>query len=173
VRVRYARGDDSDRLREIRLASLLTDPEAFGGTHAHESTFEPDRWTSWAANSELGVSQRTFVVEDDDGAWLGLALVRLEDESPGFAVLNAMWIAPAARGRGGVGMLCDACATWAAEHGCRELTLTVMVGNQAAQRAYEAAGFVVTGRTTWRRGSEHGGEETFEQLIMVRALAAA
>lgn len=125
--------------------------------------------------------QRTFVLADDDDRWLGLALVRPDGERPGDAVLNAMWVAPEARGQRAAARLCDACAAWAAERGLAELTLTVVVGNDAGRRAYEAAGFAVCGRTTW---SEHGGAvdalvsggervaggRTLDEYVMVRRL---
>ena len=112
--------------------------------------------------------QRTFVVTDDADRWLGLALVRPDDESPGDAVLNAMWVAPEARRRGAARALCDACVGWAAEHGFRALNLAVVIGNDAAQRAYEAAGFVPSHTTTW---VEEG--RTLEELILTRRLAPA
>ena len=95
--------------------------------------------------------QRTFVLVDAQDRWLGLALARRDGDRPGPAVLNAMWVSGAARGRGAAGALCDACAAWAAERGLRELTLTVLADNGAARRAYEAAGFVVRGPTTRSR----------------------
>jgi RimJ/RimL family protein N-acetyltransferase len=163
--VRHARANEFDQLREIRLASLAMDPKAFGGTHAHEASLQSDWWTNWASKSELGTSQRTFVLEARDGSWLGLALVRLDDETEHAAVLNAMWVAPEARGRRAAGMLCDSCAAWATAHGCRELKLTIMVGNHSARRAYEAADFAVCGETTWERDGE-----VLDQFVMVRSL---
>lgn len=148
VRVRHVVGSEHIRLRELRLASLAGDPDAFASTYARDAAQPTEWWERAAAQSELGVSQRTFVLEADDGRWLGLALVRLEDERPDSAVLNAMWVAPEVRGRRMAGLLCEACGAWAAERRCRELTLTVVVDNDAARRAYESAGFAVRGRET-------------------------
>lgn len=165
LRVRYALATEHEQLREIRLSSLAADPHAFGGIYGHALTQPSEWWEQWAEQSELGGSQRTFVLEGDDGRWLGLALVRLDDERSGCAVLNAMWVAPETRGRGAAGLLCEACAGWAAARGCGELTLTVVVDNRAARRAYEAAGFAVCGETTWTRDGR-----TLEELVMVRSL---
>jgi RimJ/RimL family protein N-acetyltransferase len=165
LRVRHALASEHDQLREIRLRSLANDPQAFAGTYAHALSQPSEWWERWAEQSELGDSQRTFVLEGDDGRWMGLALVRLADERPGNAVLNAMWVAPQARGRDAAGNLCEACAAWAAARGCRELTLTVVVDNRAARRAYEAAGFVVCGQTAWT-----GDGRTLEELMMVRSV---
>jgi RimJ/RimL family protein N-acetyltransferase len=54
--------------------------------------------------------------------------------------------------------------TGAAERGCHELTLEVVVDNHAARRAYEAAGFTVCGSSTWSRDGR-----TLDELVMTRA----
>ena len=93
-----------------------------------------------------------------------MALVRLDDEAPDSAVLNAMWVAPEARGRRMARLLCEACGVWAAERGCRELRLAVVVDNDAARRAYESAGFAVRGRGTWV-----GDGRTLDEFVMSRS----
>jgi RimJ/RimL family protein N-acetyltransferase len=45
------------------------------------------------------------------------------------------------------------------------LTLTVVVDNDAARRAYELAGFAVCGETTWVRNGR-----TLDEFVMARAL---
>jgi len=87
-------------------------------------------------------------VEDPGGAWLGLALARRDEACADAAILNAMWVAPEARGSRAVVLLCDACAAWAAARGLGALTLDVLAGNARARRAYESAGFTVTGDDT-------------------------
>jgi RimJ/RimL family protein N-acetyltransferase len=175
------RAGEHARLRELRLAALGGDPDAFGATYARDAAKPEEFWRTWAAQSEEGRVQRTFVLTGDDDRWLGLALVRPDGDRPGAAVLNAMWVAPEARGRRAAARLCDACARWAAERGLRQLTLTVVAGNDAGRRAYEAAGFRVCGTTTW---SDHGGAvdalvgggdrdpggRTLDEHVMVRAL---
>jgi RimJ/RimL family protein N-acetyltransferase len=163
--VRHVRVAEQALLRDLRLASLATDPDAFGSTYARDAARPAEWWEQWAVESETGTSQRTFVLLADDDRWLGLALVRLDDERPGSAMLYGMWVAPEVRGRRGAGVLCDACATWAAEHGCAELTLEVVVDNDAARRAYEAASFIITGNATW----SHDGR-TLDEFVMMRAL---
>jgi len=152
-------------LRELRLASLASDPQAFGSTHARERAQTQAYWRRWAAQSEDGTTERTFVLLGDEDRWLGLALVRIDHDRPGTAVLGAMWVSPAARGRGGSGVLCEACVAWTIERGMSELTLTVVVDNERARHAYEAAGFAICDRTTW---SEYG--RTLEEYVMSRSL---
>jgi RimJ/RimL family protein N-acetyltransferase len=165
VRVRHARAHEGERLREIRLASLASDPDAFGSTFEREDGHPASWWQDWAARSDDGTAQRTFVLVDDDDRWYGLALVRRDDADASVAVLNAMWVAPAVRGRALAGALCDACAAWATERGCQRLTLNVVVDNHAARRAYESAGFVVHGQSTWSRDGR-----TLDELDMARPL---
>jgi hypothetical protein len=80
--IRHARAGEHQRLRQVRLAALATNPEAFAGTYEHALTHPDEWWERWAEQSDLGATQRTFIVETDDGRWLGLALVRLDDEKP-------------------------------------------------------------------------------------------
>lgn len=151
LRVRHVTSDESGRLRELRLRALATDPEAFSSTHAEALSHPLEEWRQRAALSESGASQRTFVVVGEDDRWLGMALVRLREEDPAVAALNAMWVAPEARGARAAKRLGDSCAEWATQRGCAELTLGIFTGNVRARRAYEAAGFVFTQDITWTR----------------------
>jgi ribosomal protein S18 acetylase RimI-like enzyme len=141
VRVRHVIGSESARLRELRLAALARDAAAFGGTYARVAGRPPSWWERWARESGEGEVQRTFVVVDDEDRWLGLALVRPDDESPGDAVINAMWVAPEARRQGAGEALLDACVAWAAERRFRAVNLSVRISNAPARAAYAAAGF--------------------------------
>lgn len=144
--MRPVRRGEGARLRAIRLASLRADPAAFGATPEREEARPAAFWHERAALSESGAEQRTFVLVDADDRWLGLALARAaEAPAERRAVVNAMWVAPEARGRGAGRVLADACAAWAAERGFRSLELAVIAGNEAALRAYRAAGFAETG----------------------------
>src|SRR3990170_2357771 len=138
VRIRHVDAHEAERLRELRLASLRADPEAFGATYASDAARPASWWQRAATLSGAGAEQRTFVVVGDDDRWLGLALVRPDDETPGEAVLNAMWVAPEARCRGAAQALCEACAQWAAERGFSGLSAAVVVGNEPARRTYES-----------------------------------
>jgi len=140
VRVRHVLAHEADRLREIRLRSLATDPEAFGATFEGDASRPLDWWERGARRSERG-GQRTFVVVDDEDRWLGMALVRPDDESPGDAVINAMWIAPEARRQGMGRALLETCVDWAREHRFRAVNLAVRIVNVPARAAYAAAGF--------------------------------
>jgi RimJ/RimL family protein N-acetyltransferase len=157
MRLRAVREDEAARLRGLRLEGLATDPQAFCATYEGDAAKPDEWWTRWATLSAAGHEQRTFVLVDDRDGWHGLALVRADDEHPGEAIINSMWVAPTAR-RGGAGTaLCEACIAWAAERGFTAVNLDVIRGNAAARRVYEAAGFTVRGGTA-------------EQLTMTRGL---
>jgi GNAT superfamily N-acetyltransferase len=159
--IRHVEAHEAERLRDLRLASLRADPGAFGATYEADAARPPGWWERGARLSGAGTEQRTFVVVDDEDRWLGMALVRPDDESPGDAVLNAMWVAPEARGQGHARALCDACARWAAERGFVALNTAVVTGNAAARRAYESAGFAFAGAGRW---SGHGRTLPEERL---------
>ncbi len=140
MRIRHVRAHEAERLREIRLRSLATDPEAFGATFEGDASRPADWWERGARRSEQG-GQRTFVIVDDADRWLGMALVRPDDESPGDAVINAMWVAPEARRQGMGRALLEACVEWAGERRFRAVNLAVRISNAPARAAYAAAGF--------------------------------
>lgn len=165
LQIRHVVAAEAGRLREIRLSSLAADPGAFGGTHTHEDALPQSWWDTWAARSEDGSEQRTFVLADGADAWRGIALARSGEPASRSAAINAMWVAPEARGMGGARLLCDACVAWAREHGFAEIVLDVVVGNDRALRVYEAAGFVIRGETTW-----HGHGRSLHEYVMARAL---
>ena len=143
MRIRHVLAHEADRLKAIRLRSLETDPGGFSSTHTREVAYADEMWATRAAASEAGDEGRTYVAVDDDDRWLGLAVARRDEH--GVAVLNAMWVAPEARGQGAAKALCDACASWASEHGFDSIDVEVFADNVAGRRLYEAAGFVAVG----------------------------
>ena len=140
MRIRHVLAHEGDRLRAIRLHGLQVDPAGFSSTYEREAALPDEWWTSRAALSEAGEAQRFFVAVDDEDRWLGIALARRDDR--GEAVLNAMWVAPEARGQGAARALCDACAKWAAGRGFATLEVEVFEDNTAGRRVYESARFV-------------------------------
>jgi GNAT superfamily N-acetyltransferase len=143
MRIRHVLAHEGDRLRAIRLHGLRADPAGFSSTYEREAALPDEWWTSRAALSEAGQAQRFFIAVDDEDRWLGTALARRDDR--GEAVLNAMWVAPEARGQGAARALCEACAGWAAERGFTSLEVEVFEDNTAGRRVYESAGFVAEG----------------------------
>lgn len=63
-----------------------------------------------------------------------------------FVLLDELWIAPEARGRGEGKRALEVAATWARSHGAKALRLEVSHENARARRVYEAAGFTAQTR---------------------------
>jgi GNAT superfamily N-acetyltransferase len=144
IRVRRIRADEAAALREIRLRALADTPLAFGSTYAREAAFPPERWEAWASESAAGAAQATFLAVGEGDVPVGLAFAVI-DADAAQAHLYSMWVAPEARGRGTGAALVGAVVEWTAANGARTLRTAVTLGNDAAARLYERAGFRDTG----------------------------
>jgi ribosomal protein S18 acetylase RimI-like enzyme len=165
VRVRRVRADEADTLRAVRLRALADTPLAFGSTHAREAAHPPERWLAWARDSAAGSAQATFLAVDGADAPVGLAFAVI-DAGAGHAHLYSMWVAPEARGCGAGAALVAAVLEWTRAGGARTLRTSVTVGNDAAARLYERAGFRDTG------AREPLGHSDAEVAVLERDLRA-
>ena len=138
--VRRITTDDWQLLRELRLASLLDAPEAFGQTHANALTIPDDEWQQVARASASG-DARIWLFATDAGVDAGL--VQARRRPPDECLVFSMWVAAGAR-RAGVGrLLIDSVAHWASGWGACRLVLWVYGANDGAHRFYERIGFSV------------------------------
>lgn len=129
--------DDWTLTRQLRLASLLDAPEAFGGTYEATAQRTQEQWRDWPTG---GQPFAAFL----DGSPVGIACgVPSPDAERDYLI--SMWVEPAARGHKVGAALIDAVAAWARERGRRILELDVYETNQPAYRAYLRAGFTVVG----------------------------
>ena len=128
-------------LRELRLASLLDAPEAFGQTHEIASR-EPDfEWQSAARASSRGARRAWFLARDESGRDVGV--VQARRRPPAECLIFSMWVAPDARRVGAGAALIDAVEAWAAGWGGQRMVLWVFGANEGALRFYERIGFSV------------------------------
>jgi 1-phosphofructokinase family hexose kinase len=134
---------DWPRLREIRLRALEDAPDAFGSTLERERAYDEDGWLRWIRGWNETTTNHVVVAAEAE-RWVGLAVGSHALEDP-VAHVYAMWVEPAARGRGLGRELVEAVAAWALERGADELELGVTEGNDAAEALYRAAGFTDTG----------------------------
>ncbi|MGW6130530.1 N-acetyltransferase family protein [Cellulomonas sp. NPDC055163] len=132
--------DDWERLAEIRLRALRSDPEAFASSLAREELFREQHWRMRLRSSPWWVATR------EDGPAVGLACLIEEPGSPSSdRHLVALWVEPGARNSGVGTALLAAAEREAARAGAETLSLWVREDNTAALRLFERLGFAATG----------------------------
>ncbi len=145
--------DEWERLRAVRLASLLDVPEAFGSKHEDVA-----QWLEPAWRKQL--RQITTFIAVEAGRDIGIVRGIEHADLPDAAYLVSMWVDPDARGEGVGGALIERVVEWTAASGRTRLFLDVRTSNPAAERLYRARGFVPTG--------ERMQVEEFTELQFVR-----
>ena len=134
-----AHDDDWSLVREIRLRSLSTNPEAFGQSWDRESTYEDKVW-------KKRVREAAWFLAIEDGQPVAVVAVRHEQDSPANErELQAMWVTPKSRLSGIAGKLAEAVVDWAREADADTITLYVGPQNTGARSLYESLGFTDTG----------------------------
>jgi GNAT superfamily N-acetyltransferase len=128
---------DWQRLREVRLRALATDPAAFIETYENASSHPDDRWREHATPTGR---QASFGYEGK-GRFDGLVSCFVADD-PATVFLVAMWVAPELRGAGAARELVESVLQWAREAGAARVCLSVEGDNPRAARLYEKCGFV-------------------------------
>jgi GNAT superfamily N-acetyltransferase len=155
VTVQVLGGDDWSRWRELRLRALQDSPSAFGSTYAQELAHEEADWRD-RLEDESSVS--VLAVTDDVPVGIAAGFPDL----PGLLHVVAMWVAPAARGRGVSHDLLGALEDWAGARALR-LHLDVNTANTTARRSYQRYGFRGTGET---RPLREGSAEVVERMVL-------
>ncbi len=105
----------------------------------------PDRWAPFL--DRLAADDYSDVLlARNEGAAVGMAFVGIDPETAVMSI-GGMWVELEGR-RIGVGRaLVDAAIVWGLEKGATRTRLAVSIGNHAAERLYESAGFASTGET--------------------------
>ncbi len=161
--IRAVQQADWQRVKEIRLASLLDPvaPLAFLETH-EQAVARPDEfWQERAAGSRAGLISRQFVAEQPDGSWLGTLTVLVEPAGAEVPFgepaeisqthLVGVFIRPEARGTGLTDELFRTALEWSwalPEPRIERVRLYVHEENTRAQSFYRRTGFRPTGATT-------------------------
>jgi GNAT superfamily N-acetyltransferase len=107
--IRRVETDDWERLRDVRLRALASDPDAFLERVEDARTFPDERWREHARPSEHDV---TFVHERD-GVFNGMVSAFLDGDAE-TVHLVAMWVAPDLRGSGVARELVEHIIQWRA-----------------------------------------------------------
>jgi RimJ/RimL family protein N-acetyltransferase len=146
ITIRTVRPDDAEALRELRLEALRTCPTAFSADPA-EAGARPMEWWHERVRRSAGDGVEAIFVAARGDRLVGMAGI-WTTAAPKQAHRADVWgvsVRPAARGRGVGARLVDAAIDWARGRGLLLVTLAVTVGNDAARRCYERAGFTVYG----------------------------
>ena len=130
---------DWERLRDVRLRALSTDPAAFIETYENAARDPDDRWRERATPTQR---QASFAYERE-GPFDGLVSCFIADD-PATVFLVAMWVAPELRGTGAARELVESVLRWAREAGAARVCLSVEGDNPRAARLYEKCGFAET-----------------------------
>ncbi|MEZ4241515.1 MAG: GNAT family N-acetyltransferase [Myxococcota bacterium] len=137
VSLQVLTADDWRIWRDLRLAALRTDPQAFSSTVADWADADEARW-----RGRLSLPGGRDLVARLDGVPVGMATGLLAASE---VSLLSMWVAPSARGHGVGDALMRAVADWARTRGADTLTLDVVEGNAAAVALYKRHGLVDVG----------------------------
>jgi GNAT superfamily N-acetyltransferase len=135
IQVELMGPDDWERVRSIRLDSLLQNPEAFGAKFESES-IRPERF--WRAR----LSKSDFVLASDESGDIGIMFVDQVDED--FAAscwIRGCWVRPEARGKGVMKAFIDYVDSQTDSRPWSIQGLGVWVDNYSAIKAYEKIGF--------------------------------
>jgi GNAT superfamily N-acetyltransferase len=155
IRIRIVRltTDDWERLRALRLRSLLDAPDAFGSTYAEAAARDPEGWVQQLRDLP------SFVAVNDDDADVGMVRYIPDHQDADTAMLISMWVAPEARRHGVGAALIDTIVDYARTQDVARLILDVADHNVAAIALYARKGFVPTGESgSMPVPREHVGE---------------
>jgi len=137
ISISLLRESDWELWRDLRFEALRDSPAAFGETLAEARERDEDSWRSaWRTDPPL-----PRFIAAIDAAPRGMCSIALAENLDFQPLLIAMWISPAARGRGLGRMLLDASVDWCASNGYRQLRLGVAEDNEPAERLYQRYGF--------------------------------
>ena len=141
VELRRVVPDDWPALRALRIEALQDTPIAYCEAYGDAVRETDDGWRARTARgAEGGDSFQVLALVRDLPVATSVGFL-----DGGDAVLAAVYVTPACRGRGLLDAMVEQVAAWARERSCPRLRLLVHETNGPAQRAYERLGFRVTG----------------------------
>jgi ribosomal protein S18 acetylase RimI-like enzyme len=153
VQLRPLARHEYELMRTLRLRMLEDAPDAFTVT-AESERGRPMAWWRDRLTSATSDPKRLHLVVEVDGEPIGSVLGVIDAFDRSLAHLYALWVDPKARRTGAATALVERIFEWARDRGANAIELSVTIGNDAAIRLYERAGFVDTGeREPLRPGS--------------------
>ncbi|MBB3118116.1 GNAT family N-acetyltransferase [Pseudoduganella violacea] len=133
--IRSTTESDWEALKELRLASLLESPTAFGWNYEAAAASGEELWRDNAA----GRTPRTYLLAFAGDKAVGLIGYGLSAASE--CNLIAMWVHPEFRGKEIAAGLVEAVKTGAGAKGHQRIVLTVSPENSRAVALYQKQGF--------------------------------
>ena len=128
------------RLREIRLASLLDTPDAFGGRYERELAFTEREWR------ERFTPNFSYLVASVNGKDIAtMFLEKMQGDFGATCWVGGCWSNPEYRGIGAVRAMFDYVDSVAEDKGWQIQGLGVFIVNKSAIAAYEKLGFKAMG----------------------------
>jgi GNAT superfamily N-acetyltransferase len=89
----------------------------------------------------------------------------LVSQNDRLALVEELYVDPAARGVGLGEMLLDACTAWASDLGCTGIDVEVQPGNRSAKNACERSGFKARALTMHRSLGSFDEEDEGDQTV--------
>ncbi len=139
IQIRRTTAADGEALRDIRLAALQNEPDAYGSTYNEAISFTDSQWSEMAA-------ERVYFLAFDGPRPIGMASGGLFPPYPHAHWLYGMFVQPEFRGTGVATQLVDAVVTWAKSEGATTLGLHVTTSLPRPRAFYAKCGFVPDGK---------------------------
>ena len=129
--------------KETRLQALHDSPNAFGSTYGTAIQLADNEWHTRLArvSPEIDLPLKALV----NGVVGGMAWAHIHQSGADATYLYQMWVAPEFLGRGVSSAILNAAIRWAKERNSSAMKLGVTVGDSAARRLYDKAGFTAIG----------------------------
>jgi ribosomal protein S18 acetylase RimI-like enzyme len=161
MNVRMLCSDDWELLRDIRLTSLKSDPQAFGGSFDEELTRPEAEWRKRLENPN-----RFYFAIEENGVLVSLAGSLIDEE--GNWLLVAVYTLPSARGKGYAQKVILNVIEEMRRRGATEIQLMVNADQADAVKVYEKFGFKIL---KTNEGEKMGDGQFHKAYKMIKKLA--
>jgi ribosomal protein S18 acetylase RimI-like enzyme len=144
--VRKATADDAGAIGRIRVDSWRATYAGIVPAHLLDG-MEASAFAERLAPRLGALDHGIFVTTTRAGVIRGFAIAAScrDEDAAGEGEVQAIYLAPEARGQGVGGPLLEAACAWLADQGLETVVLWVLIANAPAQRFYERLGFVPDG----------------------------